>query len=95
VIPTHQAKASQPELPMGVPTSQACIASITCVRGWFSAKSRNTAGIVSVGTNALLTNVNGKMMMKPDLEDLVEVSSNMFDAALSQYPRIAECPKDL
>ena len=65
MIPTHHANASQLELPIGVPTSQARVASMTCVRGWFSAKNRSTSGMVSVGTKALLTKVSEKMIIKP------------------------------
>ncbi len=82
MIPVHQANASHPELPIGVPTSQPRIASMTCVSGWFSAKSRSASGMVSVGTKAPLTNVNGKMTIKP-----VHCAASML---LTSRPMIAD-----
>ena len=82
MIPTHHADASQAELPIGVPTSQARIASMTCVTGWFSAKNLSTSGIVSVGTKALLTKVSGKMTKKP-----VHCAASML---LTSRPMIAD-----
>lgn len=65
IMPIHHVNASQSEFPIGVPTSQERKASMTWVRGWFSAKARRAGGIVSDGTNALLTNVSGNMTIKP------------------------------
>ena len=47
-----------------VPRVRSRTALTTMVIGWFSAKTRSQSGIVSVGTNALLTKVSGKTAAK-------------------------------
>jgi hypothetical protein len=53
-MPPNQASASQPLAPIGVPCSRPRTVSMIGVTGWLSAIARSPAGIVSVGTNALL-----------------------------------------
>ena len=55
-MPAHQATATAPPLPIGVPSSRPRIVSMIGVNGWCSANQRTAAGIESVGTNPLLRN---------------------------------------
>src|SRR5690606_8540537 len=55
-IPTSHASASQMSEPTGCPASSARRGSTTAVTGWFSANHATAVGMVSVGTNAELTN---------------------------------------
>ena len=61
----HQTTDSQAELSIGVPTSSDLMVSITCVNGWFSAKTLKASGMVEVGTKALDIKVRGKITIKP------------------------------
>jgi hypothetical protein len=55
-IPAHHAIAVQISFPTGSLPSSARSVSTIDVTGWFSAKTRRTVGMVSVGTNAELKN---------------------------------------
>src|SRR6266542_6031236 len=52
----HQATVMTPLLPIGVPISSPRTVAMNGVKGWYSAKARNPAGIESVGTNPLPRN---------------------------------------
>src|SRR6516164_9487997 len=52
----HQAIASTPLFPIGVPNSSPRRVSMTGVNGWYSANARSPGGIDSVGTKPLLRN---------------------------------------
>src|SRR4051812_45851671 len=56
VIPTHHARATHISFPTGCEFSRERTVLTIDVTGWFSAKTRTTAGIVAVGTNAELMN---------------------------------------
>ena len=54
-MPTHQATAQSGWWSSGVPIHSPRRVSITGVIGWCSANPRSHVGIVSTGTNAVLT----------------------------------------
>src|SRR5687767_8753956 len=60
-----QTTASQPWLPIGVPTISARMVSMTWVMGWFSAKARRGPGMPAVGTKAEEAKVKGKTSTNP------------------------------
>lgn len=65
MIATVQTTASQTSLPAGVPRKRARAASTVVVNGLCSAIGWSQLGMVSTGTKAEETNVNGKRMVNP------------------------------
>ena len=65
VITIAQTIDAQTSLPAGVPTNRARAASTMVVNGLFAAMGSSQSGIVSTGTKAEETNVNGKRIVKP------------------------------
>ena len=64
-MPTHQAMACKMVEASGWLRSRPRTALTMMVTGWCSAKVRSQAGMLAVGTKALLAKVKGKSQMKP------------------------------